>query len=562
MQTYRSSAVGNLAAQLRRAPARLRLRQLYGIEFVLSVIESGKSYPLDFVTHAITGFRARSASEMGDAQLVPADTIRGDLIALAEELSGAAEIAADRWPEAVHTVPELAKRLDVSTKTIFRWHRRGLIGWRFRFPDRRQRLAFPERSVRRFVSANAELVRRGSTFTQLSPTEREQIIERAKALVETGQRTVNAVAKVIAGESSRAVETIRLILKHYDDSRPAAGVFNRSNLRVDADDDRLKVWEAYNDGASVTSLAERFSRTPAEIYRVITEMRARELKARTIEFIAADEFLAPDADRIVSDAAAKNPYATGSLAKRPPSDLPPYLQTLFRIPLLSPAGEVALFRKLNYLKYKADRMRAALEPEQAEAAALDEIESLLSQADEVKNQIAQSNLRLVVSIAKRHLSPGQDFFELVSDGNVSLMRAVDRFDFTRGFKFSTYASWAIMKNFARTVPEARIHRDRYQTGHDEHLDALASVGPQESESDYLPAVRTAVEKMLSSLDEREREIMRYRYGLETGGEPQTLEQIGQRLGVSKERVRQLEARAVAKLREGFEGDVRHLLGGE
>jgi RNA polymerase sigma factor (sigma-70 family) len=72
-------------------------------------------------------------------------------------------------------------------------------------------------------------------------------------------------------------------------------------------------------------------------------------------------------------------------------------------------------------------------------------------------------LRLVVSIAKRHVGPVENFFELVSDGNMSLIRAVEKFDYARGNKFSTYASWAIMKNFARTIPDEHRHRDRFRT---------------------------------------------------------------------------------------------------
>ena len=84
-----------------------------------------------------------------------------------------------------------------------------------------------------------------------------------------------------------------------------------------------------------------------------------------------------------------------------------------------------------------------------------------------KNQIIRSNLRLVVSIAKRHVGPADNFFELVSDGNMSLMRAVEKFDYARGNKFSTYASWAIMKNFARTIPDEHRYHDRFRTSQPE-----------------------------------------------------------------------------------------------
>ena len=98
---------------------------------------------------------------------------------------------------------------------------------------------------------------------------------------------------------------------------------------------------------------------------------------------------------------------------------------------------------------------------------MDEIEALYEQAVATKNEIVRANLRLVVSIAKRHVTPDQNFFELVSDGNMSLLRAVEKFDFARGNKFSTYASWAIMKNFARTIPGEFKHRDRFRTSQDE-----------------------------------------------------------------------------------------------
>ena len=106
---------------------------------------------------------------------------------------------------------------------------------------------------------------------------------------------------------------------------------------------------------------------------------------------------------------------------------------------------------------------------------------LQEEALDVKNQIIRSNLRLVVSIAKRHVGPSNNFFELVSDGNMSLIRAVEKFDFSRGNKFSTYASWAIMKNFARTIPEENYRRDRFVTGHEEMFEAAADNRTDEHE---------------------------------------------------------------------------------
>ncbi len=152
---------------------------------------------------------------------------------------------------------------------------------------------------------------------------------------------------------------------------------------------------------------------------------------------------------------------------RRPSGLPPYLASLYEMPLLSREQEQHLFRKYNYMKYKAGKYRGELDVAQPKSSLMDEIERLHDQAVATKNEIARANLRLVVSIAKRHVTPDQNFFELVSDGNMSLLRAIEKFDYARGNKFSTYASWAIMKNFARTIPGEFKHRDRFRTSQDE-----------------------------------------------------------------------------------------------
>lgn len=561
MYSYRLPAIAGLAGQLKRGPRRLRLRQLMGIEFLLSVVEVGKSYPFEFVRHGLTGYR--SSRNGREDEVLGGEALRIDLVNLAEDLSADADIATANWPEPTHTVAQLAERFDVSTKTIFRWHRRGMVGWRMRFADHRVRLAFPERCVRRFVAANLDLVSRGSAFSQLSADEREAIIRQARELVTTdGDTTINALARQLAGVSGRAVETIRLILKEYDDAHPNAGICNRNRMAVAIDDDRLKVWEAHCDGASVQALAERFGKSVAWVYRAITQMRAAELKSRAVEFVPSDEFLAANADEIVhKDPHLLSPTVANEGVTRVPRDLPPYLQQLFRTPLLTAEGERALFRKMNYLRFCAERKRQEIEVETATAKALDEVEALLDAAVEVKNQITRANLRLVVSIAKKHISPQNDFFELVSDGNVSLMRAVEKFDYSRGFKFSTYASWAIMKNFARSIPDQHVRRERFQTGRDELLEHFAGPSLEEREDDRLPALRRRIDGMLDALDEREQTILRARYGLEGEGEPQTLEQIGRRFGVSKERIRQLEARAMDKLRTDFAAESLVMLDG-
>src|SRR6202011_3901894 len=142
-----------------------------------------------------------------------------------------------------------------------------------------------------------------------------------------------------------------------------------------------------------------------------------------------------------------------------------------------------------------------------------------------------------------------NFFELLSDGNMSLIRAVEKFDFGRGNKFSTYASWAIMKNFARTIPEEKHRRERYVTGHDELFEVAAD--NRSDEHEIVASAEQAthkVNRLLEYLDPRDRQIIRLRAGLDSGSEGMTLEKIGEQLGITKERVRQLNVRAMKKLR--------------
>ena len=156
----------------------------------------------------------------------------------------------------------------------------------------------------------------------------------------------------------------------------------------------------------------------------------------------------------------------------------------------------------------------------------------------------------MVSIAKRHMSPSSNFFEMVSDGNMSLFRAVEKFDYSRGNKFSTYATWAIMKNYARSIPAEYTRLDRFRTGTDEMFDYSTDDrrNPYEEQRTNTQQ-HQVIMSILEQLEERERSIIIQRFGLEDGTEPLTLEQVGERHSVTKERIRQIETRALQKIRK-------------
>ena len=145
----------------------------------------------------------------------------------------------------------------------------------------------------------------------------------------------------------------------------------------------------------------------------------------------------------------------------------------------------------------------------------------------IKNDIVQANLRLVVSIAKRYASGPGHLFELISDGNMSLIRAVEKFDFARGFRFSTYATWAIMKNFARTIPTELRQQARFRTGGEERLLGIEDIRPDSIRRESAQSERQLeVSRILRHLDERERQIIQHRFGLDSDHNPMTLKQGG------------------------------------
>ncbi len=545
-KAYRHPAMKQLRdQQTRYAPRERRLEQVQRAELLLGEIEGARRYPYEYLCFRITGFRP----DGWPALLLDGGDVQHDLRLFVEDLSATARQAVEHVDEPVLTVDEVSRRYNVSTRTVTRWRRQGLVARRFVI-DGRTKVGFLESSLERFVTAHRSQVERGSRFRQLTEAEREEIIRRARrmALVRPGQAGLVEIARRIARKMSRSTETVRLTLRAYDRDHPDRAIFPGSVPSLD-DESKAQIYLRFRMGTSAEVLARQYGRTRSSIYRVINEMRAGRILATKLELIDHASFAMPGAGAAIL--APMPEPADGKPPRRPkaPKGLPPYLSSLYEVPLLDRDQEMHLFRKMNYLKKLAQDRRAKVEPTRAKTSDLDEIERLQEEALAVKNQIIRSNLRLVVSIAKRHVGPSNNFFELVSDGNMSLIRAVEKFDFSRGNKFSTYASWAIMKNFARTIPEENYRRDRFVTGHEEMFEAAADNRTDEHEYESaLKRMQEAVKGMLGRLDERERKIIISRFGL-GGASEQTLEQLGRELGITKERVRQIESRAQDKLRK-------------
>jgi RNA polymerase primary sigma factor len=528
--------------QVRFAPLARRLEQADQVRRLLGEIEPGKRYPYQFVCFRITGFRPDAHADL----LIDGDSLAGDLREMIRLLDD------------VVTLEEVSTRLNVSTKTIRRWRKFGLEGKLILRHGKRQ-LSFRQSLVEDFLATQRDRVERGGRFSQMTDAEREEVLRRAKRLSHIGGGTLTEVSRRIARRVGRSVEAIRYTIKNYDREHPDQALFPNLTGPLNAETKQI-IYSSFRRGIKVDTLAKRFQRTRTSMYRVINEVRAQHLLAQPLDYIPSVEFDNPAMDAaILAPMPDADAYDAKRRAMHAPKDVPPELASCYEYPLLSKDQEQHQFRKMNYLKFKAAKLRdqirkeggdeAEVDPTRVRIQTLKEIEDLQLAANEVKEMLINCNLRLVVNIAKKHSAQAENFFELMSDGNMSLMRAVEKFDYYRGFKFSTYASWAIMKNFARSIPEDKHRRERFVTGHEDLFEAAPDNRTDEFEMLATQERAThSVNRLLEYLEPREREIIRMRAGMDENGKNVTLEEIGRKFGITKERVRQLNARAMSKLR--------------
>jgi RNA polymerase primary sigma factor len=296
---------------------------------------------------------------------------------------------------------------------------------------------------------------------------------------------------------------------------------------------------------------------------------------------------------------------TADEARRPvTSDLVRiYLREIGRVPLLTAEDEVELAKSIEAGLFAEEKLAGGLPCQGAGRA---ELALLGAEGLRAKQRLIEANLRLVVSIAKRYIGRGLSFLDLIQEGNLGLIRAVEKFDYTKGYKFSTYATWWIRQAITRAIADqartiripvhmvetinkmARVQRQLHQDlGREATPDEIgaemgmsaariaeiqriaqepvslqAPIGEEDSDlGDFIEDTDAVVpmeaaafimlqdqlEQILDSLSGREQKIIQLRFGL-TDGHPRTLEEVGREFGVTRERIRQIESKTLAKLR--------------
>jgi len=280
-----------------------------------------------------------------------------------------------------------------------------------------------------------------------------------------------------------------------------------------------------------------------------------------------------------------------------------YLREIGRVPLLTAQDEVDLAKSIEAGLFAEEKLQGGFPVLDARCAELGE---LAADGLRAKQRLIEANLRLVVSIAKRYIGRGRVFLDLIQEGNLGLIRAVEKFDYTKGYKFSTYATWWIRQAITRAIADqartiripvhmvetinkmARVQRQLHQDlGREATPDEIAAemglspdrvteiqriaqepvslqspIGEEDSDlgdfiedADAVVPIEAAafimlqdqLEQILDTLAPREQKIIQLRFGL-MDGHPRTLEEVGREFGVTRERIRQIESKTLAKLR--------------
>lgn len=526
-------------------PVDTRRQQLAAAETLLLEIDPIKGYPLEFIVFRITGYHPKTEPS---GELLAGIAVQHDLGLLIERVSDTLDEKTSEVVEPVLLSDDVAERFNVAAKTIQRWRRRGLAARRFIFPDGKRRVGFLLSSVERFLQAHDEQVSRAAEFSQVSEPERDEIIRRARRLAVACRCCVPEITRRLARRFNRSPLTIQHTIRKYDEEHPEQAVFPQAPPPP-SELVRLRILRAHRRGRSLRAIAQRVRRPRSTVYRVVLDERVERLTRVRLKFFDDPIYHLENAEALLLDMVrAETIGASGAEhADRVPRDLPPELQALYRSPLLSAARERALFLLFNFRKYQFLTARRRIDPLLARSRDLDALERLLGLVAEVKNQIVAANLRLAVSVARKHLRPGLDLMELVSEGSLTLMRAVESFDVHRGFRFSTYATLSLMKAYARAMSEMRSTLSR--PGDIEVLDSV--VDRHASEDDARMLRRDQVRHLLSRLTDRERSLVRAHFGLGDDGRPvvpATLAELADRFGLSRQRVRIIEQAALAKLR--------------
>lgn len=276
-----------------------------------------------------------------------------------------------------------------------------------------------------------------------------------------------------------------------------------------------------------------------------------------IDYIDNEQFVQPDAEGAIFADDQHVPRASTGWYSRLAHDRK--VDTSLKastLPLLTAAQERAIFTQYNYARYRAEQARQSIHPKRMSVKKCRDMIAWHERALELREKIAEYNLALVLAMAKRLPAGSVDMPEMISEGNMALLRGIDKFDVSKGFKFSTYACRAIIKAFSRLGKKTTRYRSLFPVGFEPDLER-SNYNEEKADAQEQACVEELsriFRENKSGLTDLERDIIEKRFSFDDPDRPKrlTLMQVGKMVGLTKERVRQIQIHALEKMRNTLE----------
>jgi RNA polymerase primary sigma factor/RNA polymerase sigma factor len=557
MARYNIFLVRDLKRQLAFSPKKVLSAQLFRVEKLIQSLEPGKNYAFSRIYYAITKYSKKQDPEHADV-FFETGVLRPDLRLLLAELASRHVTPVGEIPEQILQLAEVEKRFSISSRTLYRWRKRGLFARKYIFEDKSRRLGVLSSTLDHFVENNEDLVASAQTFSRISETDKDDIIRRSREFVLSRGWNLTRISAHLANEFTRSREAIRYTLRAHDENNPDTPIFGRSK-RALSDEERRSICGEYLSERAIDELLRQYDSSRNGVYGVIKDIKSGDIALDVPEYVYNPIFDREDAESVIFYNLDKTP-AKPDVRRLPgeKAENRACYKDLYKLPILTREEETDLFRRYNFSKYMIAKLKGSIASSTNGKKVLKKISRYEAIALATRNHIVEANLRLVISIARQNMRWDLPLEYLVSEGNMTLLRAVEKFDYSLGNRLNTYVTWAIVKDYAKHRSREWQKRQRYRAVDPGILDFMHQCdGTEEPESVLINAeTEEMLAYMIRNLGEREAFVVRAHYGIDC--RKQSLKEIGETFGVTKERVRQIKEHAIRKMRNEAEKKSRRL----
>lgn len=533
------TSLTDLARQLIYAPAETRAKQMDAAESLAAELEMDQLYPEDFVIYRITGYKP----QIENPALLVGEALAGDLVNFVQLLSDGLEVPPDYRSRCALEMHEVATRLNVSSKTLLRYRKQGLICHYVTFSPDDKRLACFEDSLARFVSGHQSRVEKAHSYNRIDETGVQKMIDEARSLRLERQMSLNEAALEIARRHHRAHETVRMLLRKHD-RRSDEPIFTDRGPLTEREGRVLH--RAWRWGIPVSQMAERYGRTVTTIHRVINRRRGALLQSLDLHAIKLPTFDRDDAAEVIL--AVK--HVSEELNRLLPQRDALQLLEAAKKPRRQPDAEIALLAAYNFLKRRAALGIKSFR-EWPGSTELDAVETDLRWASRIKCRLVSMGLPTAIARIEQHLH--RPLIEQSTDRIIAAIdtaativsRAIETIDPAKGqlARIVAYASDRALAQEQQLIHLPGRATARHTAGSIVINDPFADLSPWDRFIEPRQELQTLVDRLT---DDRVRVLLRMRYGFD-GTHPRTIRELSQHDDTTPITVARMISRAESQL---------------